>query len=361
VAGPISAFNNQISGSQVNWQTWTEITCSGTPLLPTIGPRVIRGGKGPTVSPGQNGATGNAGSTGQAGSAGNTGQSSSALCNTFLGGAGGNAPPGGNAGNGGSGGQGGTGGPGPLFCRPIGSPLPGGSGGNGAGAGGINPGSPPSPAGFKGATGGGGAGAVNDGQSGFSKFNQVNCPSQNSNNNNFPSSFSQGGNDPGAIAVTLLPGPPGPPNAPLGFPINGSVNQTGGRGDIGASQTVGNVLATVHKAFYNPFTGQPIPCTNSPFIARGNRFINEPDSSNLWRAGGGGGASATTPGPSGIWGAGGGGGRGNAGNAGGPSPTISGSSANPATFNCVPVTPGGTAPITVGTPGGQIVISWNPQ
>jgi hypothetical protein len=43
------------------------------------------------------------------------------------------------------------------------------------------------------------------------------------------------------------------------------------------------------------------------------------------------------------------------------SPTPSGAAATPATFNCVPVTPGGTAPITVGSPGGQIVISWNPQ
>jgi hypothetical protein len=33
----------------------------------------------------------------------------------------------------------------------------------------------------------------------------------------------------------------------------------------------------------------------------------------------------------------------------------------PQTFNCVPVTPGCTAPITVASPGGQIVISWNPQ
>jgi hypothetical protein len=38
-----------------------------------------------------------------------------------------------------------------------------------------------------------------------------------------------------------------------------------------------------------------------------------------------------------------------------------GGAGTPATFNCVPVTPGGTEPITVGSPGGQIVISWNPQ
>jgi hypothetical protein len=61
-------------------------------------------------------------------------------------------------------------------------------------------------------------------------------------------------------------------------------------------------------------------------------------------------------------GGGGGGGRGNAGNAGGCGGAGGcGVAGTPATFNCVPVTPGGTAPITVGSPGGQIVISWNPQ
>jgi hypothetical protein len=61
-------------------------------------------------------------------------------------------------------------------------------------------------------------------------------------------------------------------------------------------------------------------------------------------------------------GGGGGGGRGNAGNAGGCGGGGGcGVAGTPATFNCVPVTPGCTAPITVGSPGGQIVISWNPQ
>jgi hypothetical protein len=63
-----------------------------------------------------------------------------------------------------------------------------------------------------------------------------------------------------------------------------------------------------------------------------------------------------------ILGGGGGGGRGNAGNAGGCGGAGGcGVAGTPATFNCVPVTPGCTAPITVGSPGGQIVISWNPQ
>jgi hypothetical protein len=81
------------------------------------------------------------------------------------------------------------------------------------------------------------------------------------------------------------------------------------------------------------------------------------------RAGGGGGGSSE--GSAGtnaqFGGGGGGGGRGNAGNSSGPTPTPTGAAATPATFNCVPVTPGGTAPITVASPGGQIVISWNPQ
>jgi hypothetical protein len=64
----------------------------------------------------------------------------------------------------------------------------------------------------------------------------------------------------------------------------------------------------------------------------------------------------------GFGGGGGGGGRGNAGNAGGCGGAGGcGVAGTPATFNCVPVTPGCTAPITVASPGGQIVISWNPQ
>jgi hypothetical protein len=38
-----------------------------------------------------------------------------------------------------------------------------------------------------------------------------------------------------------------------------------------------------------------------------------------------------------------------------------GTSPNPTTFNAQPVTPGGSFPISVGSPGGQVVISWNPQ
>lgn len=68
--------------------------------------------------------------------------------------------------------------------------------------------------------------------------------------------------------------------------------------------------------------------------------------------GGGGGISAYAIGA-------GGGGRGNLGNAG--SPGNAGGTANPSTFNSVSVTAGASYPISVASPGGQVVISWNPQ
>ena len=84
------------------------------------------------------------------------------------------------------------------------------------------------------------------------------------------------------------------------------------------------------------------------------------------RSGGGGGSGgrgvATAPGNQAGGGGGGGGGRGNAGNAGGAGGAGgTGGAGTTQTFNCVPVTPGCTSPITVASPGGQIVISWNPQ
>jgi hypothetical protein len=92
--------------------------------------------------------------------------------------------------------------------------------------------------------------------------------------------------------------------------------------------------------------------------------INCPAAQAL-RSGSGGGGGSTGPTPVNLGatagGGGGGGGRGNVGNAGGNSPTVSGSAGVSQTFNCVPVCPGTTTPITVASPGGQIVISWNPQ
>lgn len=77
---------------------------------------------------------------------------------------------------------------------------------------------------------------------------------------------------------------------------------------------------------------------------------------NANRAGSGGGAGS----PFGFYGpGGGGGGRGNLGNPG--TSGNAGSAANPSTTNCRAVTPGASYPISVGSPGGQVVISWNPQ
>jgi hypothetical protein len=89
------------------------------------------------------------------------------------------------------------------------------------------------------------------------------------------------------------------------------------------------------------------------------------DAATAPRAGGGGGAGGSMQ-RSCVYrwagGGSGGGGRGNAGNPGGCGGAGGcGVAGTPATFNCVPVTPGCTAPITVGSPGGQVVISWNPQ
>jgi hypothetical protein len=73
---------------------------------------------------------------------------------------------------------------------------------------------------------------------------------------------------------------------------------------------------------------------------------------NAAGAGGGGGGGVDG-------GGGGGGGRTNgpvAAGSGNP-----GTSPNPTTFNAQPVTPGGSVPITVGSPGGSVVISWDPQ
>lgn len=107
-----------------------------------------------------------------------------------------------------------------------------------------------------------------------------------------------------------------------------------------------------------------------------------------WRAGGGGGFGqalrggnpGTVPGPfapggvpypsalvlplcrNAAGGGGGGGGRGNLFNPAGTGGTGgTGLAATPSTTNCVPVVPGSPYPISVGSPGGQVIISWNPQ
>jgi hypothetical protein len=63
-----------------------------------------------------------------------------------------------------------------------------------------------------------------------------------------------------------------------------------------------------------------------------------------------------------LAGAGGGGGGGaTSGSAFPGNPGNPGNAANPTTVNSVVVTPGGSSPITVASPGGQVVITWNPQ
>jgi hypothetical protein len=339
------------------------------PLL--LGGNITGGAPG---NPGQQGQAGTAGTAGCGGTAGNTGQSSSALCNTFPGGAGGNAPPGGAAGNGGSGGNGGGAG----NAGPGGN---GGAGGNGGGSG--TPGhtcpggnQPCSPGVSWGGVGGGGAGATNDGASGINS-SPANTPNVtiDSASNRWSGRAGRGGN----TANYSVPAS-GPCQYPSTTPwltpaIPASPNITGGNAGIIGS-------APLNASNYSP---PSVPGGNALLIEDNNitkfRSVSPPYCNNLGnspavtpfplanpasqavRSGGGGGnggygqPNIILPGGGG----GGGGGRGNAGNAGGNSPTISGTAASPATFNCVPVTPGTPTPITVGAPGGQIVISWNPQ
>jgi hypothetical protein len=143
---------------------------------------------------------------------------------------------------------------------------------------------------------------------------------------------------------------------------------TGGLGgnNISARGGANSIVAVPLASNYNITLSPPL----RPERDDVTDFNPAPLRPSLFRSGGGGGAVPRDSAPAAgapqvlnvtMGGGGGGGGRGSAGNAGGNSPTVSGSAATPLTFNCVPVTPGGTAPITVASPGGQIVISWNPQ
>lgn len=327
---------------------------------------------GATAASGTTGGTGPAGSAGSAGSAGNPGNASSGLCKTFPGGAGGTAGNAGAAGNGGTGGGGGGGGTSgnptniPGWCTGPGY----GTGGNpGSGGGGVGgPGTcTVAPNNWKvGGTGGGGAGVANDGGSGlvWNSATKRSC---------------------GHIARGPIGGTNNSfcvPISPTGYgtcPSNRFVepamptNVTGGAGGYGQSTnnvseghgghvfnvyaksycgTYGRSCAVAHDQFsFCGFT------PNNPTISSWANSSNNP----VYRsgAGGGGGMSFASQWSSG---GGGGGGRGNAGNAGGSGGTGgAGSAANPTTFNCVPVTPGSPYPVTVASPGGQVVISWNPQ
>jgi hypothetical protein len=132
--------------------------------------------------------------------------------------------------------------------------------------------------------------------------------------------------------------------------------------------SAGNSNVSVSEQTYRP---GPSSCTSTLAIVTNNpnpwRCRPVAEKANLARggAGGGFGSRANSPSPTqniGAGGGGGGGGRGNAGGAGGTQTAGgTGGAANPTTFNCVTVTPGGSVPITVASPGGQVIINWNPQ
>jgi hypothetical protein len=360
-------------------------------------------------SPGNAGSNGNAGSAGSAGSPGNTGCSSSGLGQTFNGGAGGNAGAAGNAGNQGNGGTAGNGGAGMPKSPFPNTAVAVGNGGNGGGAGvaanlkGTNPpytcarngeclpgqrtrfynNSNPclymefqygSPIAASSHGGGGGAGDVNSGTN-------FNIPGQKAGNRMVTATSTENPSPPSIIPAPIAPGPynhPGQPvciiNASLaplnspptarnsvafytrGVPLRGlGGNPGGGSGGYGKvfgyrSWTSPPVMPMSASASYSSCS---IGLTYSGFSATNTRAGG---------GGGGGGLAIDNPCQPNGGGAGGGGGRGNAGNAGGAGGAGgSGVAATPSTVNCVPVTPGCTAPITVASPGGQVVISWNPQ
>lgn len=305
------------------------------------------GGPVPAVgSSGQAGASGTGGSAGNAGNPGTSGNASNGLCKTFPGGAGGNAGAAGAAGNGGSGGNGGA----------QGNPGPGngGSGGNGGGNGGngaaYNSCYNPVNSGLWGSVGGGGAGSVNSGQSGSpSTRTPLPCRPILPGNR-----YVRGGD--GNVTAPL----PNTPwvNATPGInpsTMGGGVNVSGG------NTLAGNTAINIGGQGNNSL---PPSCSNRTG-AYNLSPANNTDRLDALRAGGGGGGNVAlctqTAQPRVYGGGGGGGGRGLAGNAGGNSTGGAGSAGTPQTFNCVSVTPGSSYPITVAAPGGQIVISWNPQ
>ena len=340
---------------------------------------------GPPNSPllGSTGNSGNAGSAGNAGNPGNPGQPSSGLGNTFPGGAGGNAGVAGAAGNAGSGGVGGAQGgdsninsenaPGPTKYA-VGSGGSGSGGGGSGGSGSAHLGPFPT-AWVSGAFGGGGAGTTNSGGNGPSAFLQpagIPYPSRVQN-------AGLGGTDTNLSAPANPRNPGAWPTCNFPFPCN----TFAAFGRLGGQTSGDSLVPTINAAILNhspfPNTSLCVNSVNRPSIFRKTSANFNPSNicqikANVFRNAGGGGSGGIIGGicpfncppiplnRGGAQGGGGaGGGRGNAGNAGGVSPTPTGAAGTPQTFNCVTVTPGATTPITVGTPGGQIVISWNPQ
>ena len=347
---------------------------SGPQLPPTSpsngGPFAIAGGnsggpactavpKGTTVNgpAGTGGQAGSGGSAGSAGNAGNSGCPSSAFCITFPAGAGGNAGSAGTGGTAGAGGAAGSGGNGAPGAQTAGNGGSGGSGG-GSGASGSTTASYPQPllvvfnppfAGIfcaSGGSGGGGAGTTNSGQNGI-PGTTVRPGAINAFQNN-PDQVLGGNYD----AFSLNPRGGGvSPSCPMYK--QGPANRFGG-----------NTSARV-----------PLPAFCRSMF-RGTLSFCQPyqptilSTNEMWRSGGGGGAGGFAtlyPANPGVnfkassGGGGGGGGRGGAGSAGGAGGAGgSGVAGTPSTSNCVPVSPGSSVPIVVGT-GGSVVISWNPQ
>lgn len=303
-------------------------------------------------NPGQSGASGNAGTAGNPGNPGNPGQQSSGLSNTFPGGAGGNAGVAGSAGTAGAGGTGGGGGNSATNPNVVGNGGAGGNGGGSGGYGGCTNLTVNQVGGF--AQGGGGAGTVNSGQSGQAGTSVNPFPTH-------PYNTSPAGGT-GNFSAPINNNPVN--QAPF-VPV--SPNTDGGAGGGMSLRSGGpSVLAIRRCPNFAQNILAPLPCTVSNRNAAPQ--FSPPAAPNLIvRAGAGGGAACGDV-DSGRpqyalrgGGGGGGGGRGNLGGCGGPTPTPTGSAGTPATYNCVPVTPGSSYPIVVGTPGGQVVISWNPQ
>jgi hypothetical protein len=345
---------------------------SGTAPAP-LSPLIAMGGAGPCSTPcfplgrpsngAQTGISGNAGSAGNAGNPGNAGNSSSTLCKNFPGGAGGNAGVAGAAGNGGgsgpAGGQGGN-----ADTRNPGSA---GTGAGAGGAGGVlsQSGNPACrPLFYYGGNGGGGAGISNDGAAGRATVR--NDPGAPQSCTVF---FSVGGNYECSTRA-LTPGNPAAANIMGNFkwprpPTCVANNMIGSPGSMGPP--VSGITRAAITMMTSCNVGAP-SCTFANVTSRSSvsQFSPSPLAPEIFRAGAGGGGAAgygaSTVGANHcMGGGGGGGGRGGAGNAGGTSSAPSGSAATPTTFNCVSVTPGGSVPVTVASPGGQIVISWNPQ
>jgi hypothetical protein len=235
-----------------------------------------------------------------------------------------NNPPYSSAENGAAGSPGGAGNPGTpgntgTPSTGFGATFLGGNGGNG---------------GFGGSTGAGGAG----GNGGISAYIMDYGPGS-------PYVCSQGLGGSGGFGGGPAAGGCGAPGSPYN-----SINS--GRGGGGAGVCNSGSLGScpcAQGAGGNPGGG--------PGGSQGGGFGG---AANVSRAGGGGGGGGILYFNNAAIGGGGGGGS----SASGPYGAGSGNPGLPSsiiTLNCQPVTPGASYPISVGSPGGQVTISWNPQ